>query len=993
VVTFKAKLSAAVASNVVLGWSTGDDDTPGANQATAGTDYTAVTAGSVTITASQTEASFSVTTTGDTTTEGDETFAVTITGTTVPAGVAIGARTAVGTIVDDDLNGAPTAGALRLSTVKDQPLRLTAEDFTGVFSDPDSGDSMKQVKVMSVPAAGGTLTLDGNAVSGGDEIASADLGAMRLTFTPAADYVGDATFEFQLSDQSDAYSAIATATITVAAGAPPPANHAPGFDEGSSTSRSVAENSAAGTPIGSPVTASDPDGDPLTYGFDGVEADSFTIDGATGQITVASGTALDYEAAPSHRVRVTVTDGTTSVGIDVIIHVIDVDPPTRAPGDLTVTGATPTTLTLSWSWPYTDQPPVTGYRVRIRVPNAHSSDSPPAPDASIVETTEQFVTISGLTPAAEYLIDVQAYTPEGQGPWSESVLATTEPVPGNRAPVADAGPDQTVADGATVTLDGSGSTDPDGDALTHAWTQRSGPPVTLSDPTAARTTFTAPSAPAVLEFALRVADGAGGRDTDTVRVHVRAAAALRMERVNDALLPELTRALADGTRLAVRAGMESATPAGAAGHLPTPFGGRPGVYAIEDALRSVVDGATFAVPLSIAAADDARADADNGAAGGPSQTTLAAWGSSDFRSVSGRPEAGEEGVRWSGDLFMAHTGLSVRPSQDLVVGLALSWADGAFTYTDTTGGTSMDGTYVGRLLGAHPYLRYGSSDLKLWGVAGASWGAVEIKDADAEPSRSALRHLMLAGGGSDTLATAELIPGGETSVAVKAEALAAAANHAGNKLVDPLAVHVVTLRVLLEGSHDQALGDGGRLHQSVELGLRRDSGDGLTGGGVEGGGALRYRYQPLGLSLEIRGRALVAHHVADLRDWGIGGVIRLAPGGGGHGLSLQVQPEWGRTGSGVQQVWAGALPADAEAGGSTADGRMAVEISYGVPVFGEQGVLTPIASATVEGDEVSSYRLGTRFVRGGLTVSLTGERRIGPADAPPVLTLEGSIGL
>ena len=65
-VTFKAKLSAAVSSNVVLGWTTGDDTT-GARRATAGTDYTAVTNGSVTINANSTEATFTVQTTADST--------------------------------------------------------------------------------------------------------------------------------------------------------------------------------------------------------------------------------------------------------------------------------------------------------------------------------------------------------------------------------------------------------------------------------------------------------------------------------------------------------------------------------------------------------------------------------------------------------------------------------------------------------------------------------------------------------------------------------------------------------------------------------------------------------------------------------------------------------------------------------------------------------------------------------------------------------------
>ena len=101
-VTFKATLSAAVSSNVVLGWTTGADDTTGARQATADTDYTAVTSGTVTINANQTEATFTVQTTADTTTEGDETFKVTISGTTLPGGVTIATASAIGTIQDDD---------------------------------------------------------------------------------------------------------------------------------------------------------------------------------------------------------------------------------------------------------------------------------------------------------------------------------------------------------------------------------------------------------------------------------------------------------------------------------------------------------------------------------------------------------------------------------------------------------------------------------------------------------------------------------------------------------------------------------------------------------------------------------------------------------------------------------------------------------------------------------------------------------------------------
>jgi hypothetical protein len=62
---------------------------------------------------------------------------------------------------------------------------------------------------------------------------------------------------------------------------------------------------------------------------------------------------------------------------------------------------------------------------------------------------------------------------------------------GNAAPVADAGPNQILPGAATVTLNGSASYDPDGDPITFQWVQESGPPVTLSAPTAKTTTFPA----------------------------------------------------------------------------------------------------------------------------------------------------------------------------------------------------------------------------------------------------------------------------------------------------------------------------------------------------------------------------------------------------------------------------------------------------------------------------------------------------------------------
>ena len=76
----------------------------------------------------------------------------------------------------------------------------------------------------------------------------------------------------------------------------------------------------------------------------------------------------------------------------------------------------------------------------------------------------------------------------------------------------------------SVTLDGSGSSDPDGDALTFAWTQTAGPNVTLSNATAASPTFTAPTltsnTPVTLTFQLTVNDGTVDSVADTVDITV-----------------------------------------------------------------------------------------------------------------------------------------------------------------------------------------------------------------------------------------------------------------------------------------------------------------------------------------------------------------------------------------------------------------------------------------------------------------------------------------
>ncbi len=331
-------------------------------------------------------------------------------------------------------------------------VRIVTGDGDGSWSDTGEGTANRPPNATSTAFNGGTFpvgsTADYNETGQGAlGVFFADADSDALTYSAAAQHpallgvsltgaAGEARLRATLLNQgsskltftaSDAYGGSVTRTVTIAITA--------------KESRSIAENSPAGTAVGAPVTGTPYDGEALTYSLTGNAADSglFVIDSSTGQISVKQGATLDYETDDSYRetetrngevtakfyrgkVEYTVDDHAAVINVN--INVTDVA--TGKPGAPTLTRTefsepTDPALDVTWTAPDTDGQTITGYKAQYRKKAAAGVD-PAAWTAysGTLGATATTFNLAGLEASATYEAQVLAVTGDGDGSWSDT---------------------------------------------------------------------------------------------------------------------------------------------------------------------------------------------------------------------------------------------------------------------------------------------------------------------------------------------------------------------------------------------------------------------------------------------------------------------------------------------------------------------------------------------------------------------------------------------
>lgn len=283
--------------------------------------------------------------------------------------------------------------------------------------------------------------------------------------------------------------------------------------------------------------SSDPEHTVLAYKWEQISGPLVTLPRSPAQYPhvsfdapyAADGTVLTF--------RLTVNDGYASSTDTVNIVLRDILPPPVpiAGPDQTVDERTVVTLDGSGSYDPDGERLLYGWQQLA---------GPPVDISGNYDTPMATFTAPAVT--SDTVLTFQILVSDGSPYRGDTVDITVRNV--NHAPVAQAGSAQSVNEHQLITLDGRGSSDPDGDTLTYTWEQTAGPSVVLRDANTAQPSFT-PEVPvdSVLTFKLTVRDGQFS-STDSVSITVRDVNRIPVARAGaDQWVDERTQGVLDGS--------------------------------------------------------------------------------------------------------------------------------------------------------------------------------------------------------------------------------------------------------------------------------------------------------------------------------------------------------------------------------------------------------------------------------------------------------------
>ena len=221
----------------------------------------------------------------------------------------------------------------------------------------------------------------------------------------------------------------------------------------------------------------------------------------------------------------------------------------------------------------------------------------------------------------------------------------------------------------------------------------------------------------------------GHRDTLTFTIEVepaRAKARARLKRLNESILPEVSRASWDSAMAAVAGRLESAAGGGASGAsgggLATALEANEQALEDDASWKETLSGQSFAVALG--------GSGDEGAAGTGLGRSVVVWGAGDRRHLS----RDEPWLAWSGDLSAFHLGADAALGSGVIGGLGVSWFESRMDYVDRSEDELIEGVHRSRMASVQPYVGWSSAQgARLWASLGYGSGEIEIED-------QALRH-------------------------------------------------------------------------------------------------------------------------------------------------------------------------------------------------------------------------------------------------------------